>query len=97
MPTGRAVSCAEVGLDLGGLAMADARVDEQRRLVAEHDADVLVVELVPRHEHAVADFGPGAHAAQRSGSRVLGSNEPNIASGERISAESVARPQTRGT
>ena len=35
---------------------------DQRRLVAEHDADVLVVEGVAPDEDAVADLGPGAMA-----------------------------------
>ena len=56
----------EVRLDLGGLAVADPGVDEQGRLVAEDDADVLVVEGIAPDEDAVADLGPGAHVGQRS-------------------------------
>jgi hypothetical protein len=51
----------QVIADLLSLAMADPGIDDQRRLVAEDDADVLVIELVARHEDAVADFGPGRH------------------------------------
>ena len=48
----------EVGDDLGGLSVADPRVDEKDPGIAQHDADVLVVESVSPDEYAIADLGP---------------------------------------
>ena len=56
--TGRGVSSRRSAIDLGRLAVADPRVDEEDARVAEDDADVLVVERVSPDEYAVADLGP---------------------------------------
>ena len=46
---------------------------DQRRAVAEHDPDVLVVELVAANEHAIAELDPGGHARHGSERRPSGS------------------------
>jgi hypothetical protein len=74
-PDGQRGEFAQVGLDLGRLAMADPRVDQQRRLIAQDDADVLVVELVAADEHAVADLGPDGHAGSLTTATVLDSTD----------------------
>ncbi len=61
---------AEVGQDLVRLAMADPRVDDQEPVVAADRDDVLVVERVAPDVDPVADLGPDAHVAQRSGRRA---------------------------
>jgi hypothetical protein len=83
---------AKVRLDLGRLPKADPRVDDEARVVADHGSDRLVVELVAAHEDAVTYLLPARHPADGR----LGP-QPNTASGERTSAESVATPQTRRT
>jgi acylglycerol lipase len=52
---------AEVFEDLATLGVRRPRVNHERRAVTQHDPDVLVVELVPAHEDAIADLGPGWH------------------------------------
>ncbi len=57
-PDGEGSDRPEVGDDLGCLLVADPRVDEQDARIAEHDADILVVEGVSPDVNAVADFRP---------------------------------------
>ena len=49
---------AQVGEDLARLPVRGARVDDQGLAVAQDHADVLVVELVAAHEHAIPDLDP---------------------------------------
>ena len=52
---------AQVVDDLARLDVGRARVDQEDVVAAEHDPDVLVVERVATHEHAIADLGPDSH------------------------------------
>ena len=47
--------------DLARLDMGRPRVDQQHVVAAQHDPDVLIVELVAADEHPVADLGPDSH------------------------------------
>ena len=49
---------AQVRDDLARLDVRRARVDDERLAVPEDDADVLVVERVAPHEHAIAELDP---------------------------------------
>ena len=56
---------AQVGEDLARLPVRGAGVDHEGLTVAQDHADVLVVELVAAHEHAIPDLDPAisdAHA-----------------------------------
>ena len=53
--------CPEVVQDLARLDVGGTRVDHEHGTVAQHHADVLVVERVAPDEHVVADLGPGWH------------------------------------
>ena len=57
---------SQVVTNLGGLAVRDPGVDEEHALVAEDDADVLVVERVAPDEDPIADLRPARHGPQRS-------------------------------
>ena len=57
----------EVVEDLPCLDVGGPRIDHERRAVAQHDADVLVVELVPAHEDAIAELDPGGHDRHGTG------------------------------
>ena len=56
---------AQVGQDLARLAVRRARIDDQGLTAAQDHADVLVVELVAAHEHAVRDLDPAIGDAHR--------------------------------
>jgi hypothetical protein len=47
--------------DLARLDVGRARVDQEHVVAAQHDPDVLVVELVATNEHPVPDFRPDSH------------------------------------
>ncbi len=47
--------------DLATLGLGRSRIDHERRPVAQHDADVLVIERVASDEDAIADLDPGWH------------------------------------
>jgi hypothetical protein len=57
-PDGEGSDLPEVGQRLGGLSVAESRVDEEDARVAKHDADVLVVEVVASDVDSVADLRP---------------------------------------
>ena len=72
---------AQVGQDLARLDVGRAGVDDHHAVgPAEDDADVLVEERVPTHEHAIADLDPASHAgivAAASGSAAGLANRPS--------------------
>ncbi len=51
----------QVVRDLARLDVGRPRVDEEHVVTAQHDADVLVEELVTADEHPVADLCPDSH------------------------------------
>ena len=51
----------QIGQDLARLDVGRARIDDERLVTAQHDADVLVVERITTDEHAFADLDPVRH------------------------------------
>ena len=96
--TGSVGQHPQVGQDLAPLDVRRAGVDDERRAVAEDHPDVLVVELIAPHEHAIAELDPGGHERMVAAGRVTRAGpsfarlrerasivaQPNTASGERL-------------
>ena len=95
---GRRGQRPQVVHDLARLDVGRPRVDQQDIVAAEHDPDVLVVELVATHEHAIADLGPlshGLHGMWRAGQSRCQKDGAMETSPARVAAAKPSRTHAR--